>query len=314
MEYANRKFRNNRTGEIVKVIDAFENIAILENKQKVDIRALSDPSQYTEEIDPSSFFNNQGAYNVLAEKIKNIPTHMMQDDPEEIVTKFGGDVNPAINESAIVMTTEEDEMAELARKYGVDIDNSSQLQKQQQSFAKILGDDSVDLPVVNIKPEEPVMRVDINRDGNMTNNTKPVQHNINTQTEDPIVSMFKRAKRNIDFSVSFEINNKIPRLDFIEMMEDSYDTSIIDFLSDEFTKEVINNPDLIKESIKSKIKEIVYGVESFPTPVNPQITDAVTQVEKHEPLSIEKEPVLSKDLPKKTTRKPRAKKESVKND
>ena len=136
MEYANRKFRNNRTGEIVKVIDTFENIAILENKQKVDVRSLSDPTQYTEEIDPSSFFNTQGAYNALAEKIKNIPTHMMNDEPEEIVSKFGGEINPLINESAIVMTTEEDEKAELARKYGVNVDNSSQLENNKYENAR----------------------------------------------------------------------------------------------------------------------------------------------------------------------------------
>jgi hypothetical protein len=99
------------------------------------------------------------------------------------------------------------------------------------------------------------------------------------------------------------------------MMEDSYEVSIIDFLSDEFTKEVLNNPQIIKESIKNKIKEIVYGkVNSFPNSVNDQITDSVTQSDKHESLTISKEPVLSKDLPKKTTRKPRVKKEVEKND
>jgi hypothetical protein len=65
--------------------------------------------------------------------------------------------------------------------------------------------------------------------------------------------------------------------------------------------------------IKQKIKEVVYGAEVGVKDVNPQITDSVTQT-KHHPLSIEKEPVLSKDLPKKTTRKPRAKKEVSKND
>lgn len=314
MEYANRKFRNNRTGEIVKVIDTFENIAILENKQKVDVRSLSDPTQYTEEIDPSSFFNTQGAYNALAEKIKNIPTHMMNDEPEEIVSKFGGEINPLINESAIVMTTEEDEKAELARKYGVNVDNSSQLEKQQQSFAKLLGEDSEDLPVVKpFTPEEPVTRVEVNREE--TKQSQPTVQQSQQIVEDPIILMFKKAKRNVEFSVNLEINNKIPRLDFIEMMEDSYEVSIIDFLSDEFTKEVLNNPQIIKESIKNKIKEIVYGkVNSFPNSVNDQITDSVTQSDKHEPLTISKEPVLSKDLPKKTTRKPRVKKEVEKND
>jgi hypothetical protein len=60
--------------------------------------------------------------------------------------------------------------------------------------------------------------------------------------------------------------------------------------------------------IKQKIKEVVYGAEVEVKDVNSQITDSVTQV-KHEPISIEKESVLSKDIetPKKptTTRKPR---------
>jgi hypothetical protein len=123
--------------------------------------------------------------------------------------------------------------------------------------------------------------------------------------------MFKNVKRIKEFSISLEIKNKIPRPDFIEMMEDSYNTSIIDFLAAEFTDNILKNPHLIEDMIKQKIKEVVYGVEVGVKDINSQITDSVTQVEKHEPLTWEKEPVLTKDLPKKTTttRKPRAKKE-----
>jgi len=128
--------------------------------------------------------------------------------------------------------------------------------------------------------------------------------------------MFKNVKKSVDFKFNVEVSNKIPRLDFIEMMEDSYETSIIEFLANEFTNNILSNPDIIKDSIKERIKQLVYGFESNEISkeiINPQITDAVTQVEKHEPLSIEKEPVLTKDLPKKTTtRKPRAKKETAK--
>ena len=319
MNLANKTFRNNKTGEVVKVIDSFENIAILENKQKLDVRTLTDTNHFTEQIDPLNFFNNQGAYNILADKIKNIPTNMMQDDPEEISSRFGGELSPAVNESAIVMTTEEDEKAELARKYGASIDSSSQVMNQQQAFAKILGEDSEDeLPVVTQRPpivDDPVMRVEVNRD------PIPQEFNSNqpqvtqTQTEDPIITMFKNVKRIKDFSISLEIKNRIPRPDFIEMMEDSYNTSIIDFLASEFTQNILSNPQMIEDMIRQKIKEVVYGADTTTTPVNPQITDSVTQVEKHEPLSFEKEPVLTKDLETptkpKTTRKPRAKKEST---
>ena len=70
MSLSNKTFKNNATGEIVKVIDSFENIAILENKGKADVAQLLNPDLYTEQIDVSSFFNTQGAYNNLAEKIK----------------------------------------------------------------------------------------------------------------------------------------------------------------------------------------------------------------------------------------------------
>ena len=36
MNLANKSFKNNKTGEVIKVIDSFENIAVLENKGKED--------------------------------------------------------------------------------------------------------------------------------------------------------------------------------------------------------------------------------------------------------------------------------------
>lgn len=304
MNLANKTFKNNVTGEIIKVIDSFENIVILENKQKMDMKSLMDVNKYTEQIDPANFFKNQGAYDILSEKIKNIPTHLMNDDNTQSIN-INSDDNfyPNSNETAVVMTTEEDERAELARKYGVSNDNNKYLQKQNEAFAKILGDDSEELPKIPVRPfnDPEIQRVEVNREQN--------SHQSQPQLDDPIVTMFKKTKRNVDFKINVEISDKIPRLDFIEMMEDSYETSMIDFLADEFTNKILKDPSLIRNTIKDKIKQLVYGGE-IKTPVNPQITDSVTQ--KHESLSIEKEPVLTKDLPKKTTtRKPRAKKETT---
>ena len=297
MSIGNKTFKNNKTGEVIKVIDSFENIAILEDKSKADLEKLLNPDLYTEQIDPTNFFNNQGAYNNLAEKIKNIPADKIRDDGGEVMINVDGNnsfgVRPTMNESAIIMTTEEDERAELAKKYGVATPQND-VAKQNQAFAKLLG-------------EEEVQIVEVNRDVPRVEQKvyQPTQ-----KVEDPIITMFKNVKRIKEFSISLEIKNKIPRTDFIEMMEDSYNTSIIDFLATEFTDNILKNPHLIEDMIKQKIKEVVYGVEVGVKDVNSQITDSVTQVEKHEPLTLKKEPVLSKDLPKKTTtRKTRAKKE-----
>lgn len=312
MSFANRTFKNNRTGEVIKVIDSFENIAVLESKQKIDTRTLMDSSQYTEQIDPASFFNNQGAYNILAEKIKSIPTQNLQDDPAEfaakVTTSFGdSSFRPASNESAIVMSSEDDERAELERKYGIQQQSPQEsLEKQNKAFAKLLGEEE----------DEPVQRFEVKSEPKFTNQPTPVYNEPvqRVEVEDPIIKMFKGVKRNVDFNISIDINNKIPRLDFIEMMEDSYETSIIEFLADEFTNEILRNPQAIKTMIGDKIKSMLIKND---TSINSQITDSVTQAYKEDVKvnsqtdEVKNDEVSSKYLPKKTTRKPKTKKQII---
>jgi hypothetical protein len=313
MSIGNKTFKNNKTGEVIKVIDSFENIAILEDKSKADVEKLLNPDLYTEQIDPTNFFNNQGAYNNLAEKIKNIPADKIRDDGGEVMINVDGNnsfgVRPTMNESAIIMTTEEDERAELAKKYGVTTPQND-VAKQNQAFAKLLG-------------EEEVQTVEVNRD-------RPIEQRVSQSTqkiEDPIITMFKNVKRSKDFSISLEIKNKIPRLDFIEMMEDSYNTSIIDFFAAEFTDNLLKNPQIIEDMIRQKIKEVVYGAEVGVKDINSQITDSVTQVNSPTNIPEHRNPpqppapptdrILKEgELPTKpkTTRKPRAKKENSNND
>ncbi len=260
MSLAQKKFRNNLTGDVVTVIDSFEHIAILENKQRLDTKILLNPSLYTEEINPESFFETQNSYDMLASKIRSIDTSNLRDDTtgEVYVNSGNGGIEQVSNESAIVMSTEEDEKAALARKYGASVDNYSSLSKQNEAFASILGDDS-DLPEVpkvfhSETPIEPeVQRIEVNRD------TPTRQMNEMRIDEDPMLKMFKGVKRILDFNMNLDVTGKIPRLDFIEMMEDSYETSIIDFLANEFTRSVIDNPAELNAKIKSALMVMVYG-------------------------------------------------------
>ena len=307
MSLANKSFKNNLTGEVVTVIDSFENIAILENKQKVNVNTLMNTALYTEEIDPMSFFNNQGAYNILAEKIKNIPTDQIVDDDGQMnvagVDRI--DIPRGVDESIVTMSSEEDEKAALAAKYGIVAPPVESLKRQNEAFARILGEESEnELPRVpqyqQTVQEEPVTKVEVNRGEREEFNREYIQPPVQrVEVEDPIIKMFRGVKRAVEFNINLDIKNKIPRLDFIEMMEDSYETSIIDFLAEEFTNELLKNPDTIKDMIKTKINILVYGEDKLPTAVNDQITDAVTQVE-------------PKVVKPRAPRKPRVKKEEVK--
>lgn len=270
----NKTFKDNKTGEEIKIIDSFENIAILENLQRVDVRKLMDKNLYTEmsttnnnqEIDPANFFNNQNAYNSLADKIKSISTDNLID--EDIASKMGGDITPTTNESAVYTSSIEDEREELARKYGASVDNISSTNRQNEAFSKLLGEEGAEElprtqqrhqePPVWANDDQPVQHIDVKRDD--VPNLGNYNVSVNTTT-DPIITMFKGVKRNVDFKMSVEISNKIPRLDFIEMMEDSYETSIIDFLAEEFTNKLLDNPQQLKTMISDRIKQVVYGGE-----------------------------------------------------
>jgi hypothetical protein len=276
MNLANRRFKNNLTGDIVRVLDSFENIVILDDKSRMDAKHLTNAILYTDitginenanigyntgiynpsivdEVSPDAFFNNQGAYNILADKIKSIPENMIKDDPNAgQVSIKAEDMSGSVDlvreqanksESAVIMVSEEDERAQLARKYGATNDNA--LQKQNEAFSRLLNDE----------PKEEVTQVFV-KDRDVVEAPTPQQ---TLSVEDPILRMFKGVKRNTNFAITLDINNKIPRADFIEMMEDSYETSLIEFLADEFTNNIINNPGFIKDMIIAKIKETVYG-------------------------------------------------------
>lgn len=300
MSLSNRSFRDNRSGEVVRVIDSFENIAILENKTKIDTRRLLDTNFFTEEIDPSRFLDTTSAYSNIFEEIKNLPMNNIPDEDGEIrrSTDLDGYVPPVEDDSAVIYTTLDDEREELARKYGVNIDTGNAVSKQNEAFTKILGEESAEaaeIPTVTVfqnKAEE-VQRIEVIRESD-----REVLVNDGLVKVDPIVTMFKGVKRSVEFSLDLKLENKIPRLDFIEMMEDSYEKSIIEYLAEEFTSELLKNPATLREIISNKIREMVYEKpKAVRKPVQKRVPKPNTvEVEK---TGLKKPTVKRKVIPKK---------------
>ena len=266
MNLANKSFKDNRTGEVVRVIDSFENIAILENKTKVDTRRLLDSNYYTEYIDPGLFLQSttNSAYNSIFETIKSIPTDKIpMDEGQPVVVNPRNDYMPEDNSSAVVMSSPDDERAELAKKYGV-LDNQDAINRQNDAFARLLGED------------EEVQKLDIVRDNSgqvvssgFVETTERIVEKV--QEKDPY-EMFRGIKRSVEFKLDLPLTNNIPKLQFIEMMEESYDKSIIEFLAHDITEQILSNPKSLRDSIESKIRDMVYGVSKTvkKTPVKRQ--------------------------------------------
>ena len=274
----NKRFTDLSQGDVVTVQDQFENIAVLDNGQRINVNRLLDPVYFDEYIDPKSFLGD--TYNVFAEKIKSIDLSQIKEDT-------------TINDSAIIEVDPEQERREMEQKallMAKQMNPGAAAQKQVDMLKEILGDDE-DLPVVQSA------RVEVNNQPQVQSRQQVIQPKV----EDPIITMFRNVKRNKDFSFTLTINEMIPRLDFIEMMEDSYQTSIIEFLADEFTQKLLSDPDFIKNKISEEIRSMVCKKDS--SKKLEVITDKTSQ-----PLEIINDGAsnLKEEKPK-TPRKPKTK-------
>jgi len=304
MDFLHKTFKNRVTGDTFKIIDVYQNIAITDKKEKINTSILANEKLFSplssqnistmnesrtfkeDSVDPNKFFNSQNTYNAFAEKIKNIPLDQLPEDNAKVNTSSPyQDLGVTSNESAIVTVDPEDEIEELKRKYGAtSVDDSIRIQNEK--FAKILNpqeeSEVTTLQVNNVKQieasreyiqpdqpyiEPPVQRIDI---------------------QDPVTIMFKNVKRNLDFNIDLKIEGKIPRLDFIEMMEDSYEVSIIDFLAEEFTENLLRDPKFIKNKIKSEIKRLLETNSKSVTPK--EVSNNKESITDTEKKKVEKRP------------------------
>jgi hypothetical protein len=250
----NRKYTDLSNGRVVQVTDHFEDIVILDGKSKVKLSTLLNDKLYDEYIDPMNFFRNESLVNAFTEKIRQLPNEQIREsafDQPKLLNNYGNPLDRIDDEPAVLPYDPEEEKQQLiakAKKMFGSPQNA--VERQMESFKDLLVE------------EEEQTTVEEKNDTNLFDKT-PVnnfmnQPPTNTQSLDPIIQMFRNVKRNTEFNIKFEINNKIPRLDFIEMMEDSYNTSIIDFLAEEFTNQILLNPQVIKNKIKDQINLMLH--------------------------------------------------------
>jgi hypothetical protein len=290
MSYVNKTFTSNLDGSTVRITEQIDSeVVALDNGQRVSLKRLNDASYYTENIDPSSFFNRDATvYNSFIDRIKSIPDSHIRDTNESktSVVETGVYTNTPVNpygdqfygnkeEVPVYHEDPEEEKRQLLSKYSGNT-NATAVMSQAEKLKDLLDDEAqvrIPSPVATAQDDAPVTRVFIGEEE--VENTVQSNSNVTTttttrvetqtqqtqQTQNPQTQMFKGIKRNTDFKVKLELDNKIPRPDFISMWEDSYEASIIEFLADEFTNALLSNPQYIKDQIITQLRKSVYGEE-----------------------------------------------------
>ena len=261
-----KQFQSLKTQEVVKIDQMFENIAILDNGDRVSVQRLLDKNYFEEFIDPKSFLS-QSAVDIIASKIKSIPDEVLNRLPDEKETEVRvsgmdgfGNVS---NESAVILSDPEEEKRLLLQKY------SSQQPRQQPLPSNRTLQDFLDEPQDTIVPPR---------------TPQPIQSE--PPRESPQMLMFKGVKRTHPIVFNVKLDTHIPRLDFIDMMEDSYEYSIIDWLSEEITTQIFQDREKIKSDIKEQIND---ALKSRTTSNEPSPTAKTTPIKPTKRAQIPKE-------------------------
>jgi hypothetical protein len=254
-----KQFQSLKTQEVVKIDQMFENIAILDNGDRVSVQRLLDKNYFEEFIDPKAFLS-QSAVDIIASKIKSIPDEVLNKLPDEResevrisgVDGFGN----VSSESAVILSDPEEEKRLLLQKYANIPSRPMSPPTPNRSLQDLLDDEPFEAP--RIKTPRQI----------------PVQENVpEPPKESPQMLMFKGVKRTHPIIFNVKLDTHIPRLDFIDMMEDSYEYSIIDWLSEEITGQIFQDRERIKSEIKDQINNalrsksnVELSAVSFTTP------------------------------------------------
>lgn len=291
-----KKFTDLSTGRVVEIKDAFEDIAVLVDGSKIRVSRLLDRNYFDEYIDPKTFFNTQSLFDNFAQKIRQIPDDVVRsirESNESVTTQRDFDFPqnsdpfaPATNESAVLPYDPEIEKEQLMKKYGIQKDPMDEARKQMEKINSLLN--NID---GNTSDEIP-LRIDVMRDEvealpmeTIPSESKPFEQLFTEQQHrqttipplDPVYQMFRGMKRNQDFKFQITIEEKIPRFDTIEMLEDSFDFSVVDFLATEFTNNLLENPEIIKKMIVAEIRRLMSEGAESPKPKKKTTTKKTTQ-------------------------------------
>ncbi len=263
-----KKYINISTNRPVTVIEQDNDIITLDSGDIVSIAFILNKSMYDEYIDPATFFQTEQTLSLLSSKIMSIPEDHLNQLPQdgggetsvaivEGLSNINKDFMPATNESMIIADDPDYEYRQLQdkiRNMGYPVNDA--VQNQTNALLNLIGEGvPEEAPATTVRfVEEPLY--------NPAQGVPQYEQKVQTYSApqpDPITVMFNGAKRNVEFKLDLGINKLIPRLEFIELMEDSYNQSIISYLANEFAQELLNDPMAIREIIENGIREKVYG-------------------------------------------------------
>jgi len=106
---------------------------------------------------------------------------------------------------------------------------------------------------------------------NPTYQQAPINH-YTMPSNNPEDALFRKMKKPDSIDIVLSFKEKIPGRDFIRLMNDNFETSIIDYLAKDFTDKLLMNPELLEIQIRTFLNKLIYP-ERFDGSGVPEIID-----------------------------------------
>ena len=94
---------------------------------------------------------------------------------------------------------------------------------------------------------------------------QPTATQTNVPPAKPTNSFLHQLKKNHKVKLHLEIDEQIPKPDFIRMMDENFNNGVLDQLVTEMVDKYLRNPMILERAIKAQLEEIVYGKKKTPT-------------------------------------------------
>lgn len=164
---------------------------------------------------------------------------------------------------------------------------------------------SVNDPNVGMQSKPTVQQVETILGNNPTPSSPtyqqaPINH-YTTPSNSPEDVLFRKMKKPDSIDIVLSFKEKIPGRDFIRLMNDNFETSIIDYLAKDFTDKFLMNPELLEIQIKTFLNKLIYperfdGSSDIPEIIDPTPTTLTEQAKVEDAKPVEHAIIDYKDL------------------
>ena len=279
----------NANGDLVRIADIDGDVAIFENNDRVAVARLNDKRFFTEVYEhKNTYDSDDDAFSLTS---NNSFRNNLLNDLQNVISRNDGNVSENIAEPLKIIESVVERHRDSVNTYAKDDVNTSDVERLKQKAIdsqknlqkRMLDSHNALTSKVDLDPADLNFDPNVRYDTRETDiqyfdeNNKVSNESLKSIKEDPIYDMFRKVKRSQPIKLSVNIDEMIPKKEFLSMWEDSYEISIIEHLAEEFTEKYLKNPNGFKSLIMQTIKDYVYGKEKrVVKKTNPVITPKTT--------------------------------------